>query len=320
MTYPTYSVAIRTLGTSGDKYITELRSIKCQTILPEAIYVYIPHGYDIAPVADEIYIRCDKGMVHQRSLSFNEISSDYILFLDDDIYLPEDAVEKMFDAILANHADCISPAIYNNHRMPFAKKVSAAFFAGTLPSFKSSWAFEIRKDSHYSYCNSPSSVMPSQSASFACFLCDKEVFKKIHFEDERWIDYYKFSFGDDQLFFFKMYKYGYKLFVHFDTNIKHLDAQTSRVIDRSKIDYVSRFIRFVIWYRTIYETDYSIIRRLASVFAFDMDLLRAFAACIIYVFVGRIYALSNFFKANIDAYKFVHSSIYKSIPAFMAHK
>ena len=39
--YPSYSVAIRTLGTAGDKYYRELVSIDNQSIRPDKIYIYI---------------------------------------------------------------------------------------------------------------------------------------------------------------------------------------------------------------------------------------------------------------------------------------
>ena len=41
-----YSIAIRTLGTSGDKFVRELESIKRQTLQPERVIVYIAEGYD----------------------------------------------------------------------------------------------------------------------------------------------------------------------------------------------------------------------------------------------------------------------------------
>ena len=153
--FPSYSVAIRTLGTAGDKYVTELQSILRQTLKPEGIFVYIPDGYEVEPVADEIYVRCEKGMVHQRSLPFDEIKSEYVLFLDDDVCLPDDAVEKLFEALIQSGTECIAPVFYENHRSSGWEKLKMAFFAGTYPCSDAGWAFRIRKDAHYSYCNAP---------------------------------------------------------------------------------------------------------------------------------------------------------------------
>ena len=41
-----YSVAIRTLGTSGEKFVRELESIKRQTLQPEKVVIYIAEGYN----------------------------------------------------------------------------------------------------------------------------------------------------------------------------------------------------------------------------------------------------------------------------------
>lgn len=87
-----YCAVIRTLGTAGEKYQSLLDSLVEQTLTPKKILVYIPHGYP-APketVGVEQIVRCEMGMVAQRSLPFDEVDTDYILFCDDDLYLPPD--------------------------------------------------------------------------------------------------------------------------------------------------------------------------------------------------------------------------------------
>ena len=61
----TYSVAIRTLGTAGDKFRQELESLKTQTLQPDRILVYIAEGYARPPfqVGREEYVWVPKGMV-----------------------------------------------------------------------------------------------------------------------------------------------------------------------------------------------------------------------------------------------------------------
>ena len=129
-----YSVAIRTLGTAGDKFQQELDSILAQTIQPEKVVVYIAEGYSIPKetIGIEQYVYVKKGMMTQRALQYNEIDSEYILMLDDDALLPSDFVEKMFDALYRYDGDCISPNIYPNHQMSFVRKVTTAMMAGLL--------------------------------------------------------------------------------------------------------------------------------------------------------------------------------------------
>ena len=42
---PSYSIAIRTLGTAGEKFRRELESIRIQTVQPEKVVVYIAEGH-----------------------------------------------------------------------------------------------------------------------------------------------------------------------------------------------------------------------------------------------------------------------------------
>ena len=110
MKYPEYCVAIRTLGTAGDKYQTLLNSLRNQTISPKKILVYIAEGYSLPKetIGIEEYIRCPKGMIAQRSLPFEEIDTEYVLFCDDDLYLPPDMVERMFNGLFDHNGDCIA--------------------------------------------------------------------------------------------------------------------------------------------------------------------------------------------------------------------
>ena len=113
-----YSVAIRTLGKAGDKYQATLDSLLSQTIPPKAIYIYLAEGYDkpkeTVGVEKIIYVK--KGMVAQRALNYKEVDTSYILFLDDDVFLPRDAVEKLYNELIEYNGDVISPCVFYNHK------------------------------------------------------------------------------------------------------------------------------------------------------------------------------------------------------------
>ena len=53
-------------------------------------------------------------MVAQRALDYREVETEYILFLDDDVYLPPDGVEYLFNAMKQYDGDVISPDVFNN--------------------------------------------------------------------------------------------------------------------------------------------------------------------------------------------------------------
>lgn len=106
-----YSVVIRTLGTSGEKYEALLHSIDKQSIKPKEVLVVMAHGYSPSPYHSEYerIVWTRKGMVNQRQVGFEESRSPYLLVVDDDVAFNEDFVEHMYDRMLETEADCIFP-------------------------------------------------------------------------------------------------------------------------------------------------------------------------------------------------------------------
>ena len=84
-----YSIVIRTLGNTGDKYLQMLRAIERQTVKPLEILVVIPEGYSLDhQLGTERIIRSEKGMVTQRAVGIMEAKGEYLLVLDDDLDFP----------------------------------------------------------------------------------------------------------------------------------------------------------------------------------------------------------------------------------------
>ena len=317
---PSYSVAIRTLGTAGSKYQETLDSIARQTIKPDAVFVYIPWSYELPKetIGIEEYVRCDKGMVTQRSLPFNEISSEFILFLDDDLSFEKDFVEHLFTDLIKMGGDCICPDIYYVHEKSLAKR-ALYFFGGTWPHFMREWSFRIRLDGHYSYNSSPhnSDVLLSQSGAGACILCKKEAYEAIHFADERWMDQFHFGLGEDQLFLFKLYKYGFKLLTSYNARIIHLDAGTGHERDKSDEYRASGFCRYMIWYRTIFSEKKELLWKIRCSMAFAVSCFLFVLLCLALIIKYRsISPLCAYFEGIKIAKKFIHSQDYLRIPSY----
>lgn len=317
--YPSYSVLIRTLGTAGEKYLETLRSCERQTIQPDEILVYIPYDYQLPKesIGKEIYIRCDKGMVAQRSNCAANVSSDYILFLDDDLSFDKHFVQLLFDGLLKNSGDCISPDVYSIHNNPISIKIRD-FLGGTWPHFNKEWSFKIRRDSHYNYNPSPKKdVLKSQSAAGACALCKKSVYEKIHFEDERWMDNVRYSSGDDQVFFYKMYKYGFTLLTSFNAKLIHLDAGAGHEKSKSQLAFSAAYCQYIIWHRTVFSENQSLIKKVLCILCFIFEFLftlplkfgMVIKNCSISILTSHI---SGYYKAA----KYVNTEEYKQIPSY----
>ena len=310
-----YSVAIRTLGKAGDMFSRLIYSLKSQTIPPSGIYVYIAEGYELPErVADERYIYCAKGMVHQRALKFDEITTDYILLCDDDIEFKEDAVMKLFDALEEHDGDSVSPNLFPNHEMSLKEKISHAILYGELPGIiRNKYAFRIRRNGYYTYSSRPREVMVSQSSAGACLLMKKRAFLDIRFWEEIWMDSFRYPIGEDQMLAYKLYRTGHKLLVHFDAGVTHLDAGSGHTSDPEKTDLDEKCLRYLIWYRSIYQPSKGLEKLRASVSFYSRWAL-LLTLSLISAIKGHSFRFTNCFYSLKKARAFIASEEFSSIP------
>lgn len=253
-----YSVAIRTLGTAGDKFKRELISLHKQTVMPEKILIYIAEGYKRPDftIGMEEYVWVKKGMVAQRALPYNEINSECIFLLDDDVEFAPDSAERMLKAMEENNADCVGADTFKNQDMAFKQKAFAALTNWVLPhSSSSEWAFKIHRHGSFSYNSHPTrSFYWSQSCAGPASLWKKDVFLSLRIPDELWLESFGFPFGEDVVTFYKLHLNGYKLGILYDSGIVNLDGKTSsgNYQKNPQKFYVRSKASYIIWYRTIY--------------------------------------------------------------------
>lgn len=312
-----YTAVIRTLGTAGEKYQTLLDSLNNQTIQPKKILVYIAEGYSLPKetIGKEEYIYVKKGMVAQRALNYKEVESKYILFLDDDVFLPEESVEMLYKYLSDNNADVISPDVFYNAGRSFWGKL-LMFISGRMKARKDDglWGYKVMRNSGYSYNNNPKSgVYLSQTNAGPCFFCKKEVFLSIHFEDELWMDKEKYASGDDQVMFYKMYLLGLKQLTWFKSGIKHLDAGTTMKNEEKELKLISSDFRFktIFWHRFIYKPDKCIVSVCYSFICIMYSLLFTLLVSALKL---ELDILKIKFYAIKDAINYIYSDEYKKIP------
>jgi len=319
-----YCVAIRTLGTAREKYQVLLDSLKAQTIQPKKILVYIPHGYT-APketIGVEQIVRCEKGMVMQRSLFFDEVDTDYILFCDDDMYLPPTMMEELFVGLSENQAECVVPICGPNHKRNLLKEIILYLYSGSSTRRNDGWFVKINRDASFSVNNDiQTRYLPTQSAPFACFLCSKSAYSSIHYDDERWLDSFSYASFDDQLFFYKMFLMNHRVLVDLGTGIKHLDARGGVRVDTTQRMYFKKKLLYILWYRTIYDIkNKSRLEKTKCQLAFfarnTIGLIALFVDVVKYKHLNY---LIDYFRGFRDGRRYVHSEEYKKIPAFDAY-
>lgn len=312
-----YTAVIRTLGTAGDKYQRLLNSLVKQTVPPAKIVVYIAEGYACPKetVGREQYVYVKKGMVAQRALPYDEVTTKYMLFLDDDVYLPDNAVEMLHKLLVDNEADVISPDVFPNAERSTIGKLMM-MLSGRMVARKDDdvWGYKVMRNAGYSYNSNPKpGVYLSQTNAGPCFFCRKADFLAIHFEQEKWLDSQKYPIGEDQVMYYKMYLSGLKQLTWFGSGIEHLDAgSTLRDDDKSRrLIYADFWFKTVFWHRFIHLPEKSRV----------MDLWNK--CCLGYTFAFAL--LVSLVKGQIDIYRiklqamksardFIKSDEYKSLP------
>lgn len=259
-----YSVLIRTLGTAGDKYLRTLQAIDRQTVKSEKIYVALPHGY--APpkesLGNETYLYVQKGMVAQRAFAFNLIEPvDWVLLLDDDVEFAPDFVENLLNIGKANHADVVCPKFSSGGKRSYAQHILNTITLTRQESDKfPDYFIRISRGGGY-IVNSridENKMYLTQSGIGICSLCRLEAVKAIHFEQDLWLEKYGYALPEDQVFFYKMNLYGFKVIYTPKYEFVHLDAKSGAV---TGCDAVARRVRnyrlsgrnfTLFWYLYIY--------------------------------------------------------------------
>ena len=316
-----YSAVIRTLGKARKAYQTTLDSLMQQTIKPSSVVVYIAEGYPIPneTIGIEKYVYVPKGMVAQRALQYDEVSTEYCLFLDDDVYLPADAVEKMYNEMVQHNAQVISPCTFDNHKTSIKSKLIRTLTGKEVCRFgDSKWAFKVLRTAGFSYNNNPTRpVYESQSNAGPCFFCRKEDFLRISFQDELWLDAAPYALPEDQVMYYKMFMKGLKVLTSFDTGIVHLDAGSTMGQNKErtfKLVYSEYRNKLIFWHRFIYLSDQSLLLRVCDVisigYAYGIQTLKY----LLKIMLGKKDEVNAFFGGIKDALKFLRSQEYRQLP------
>lgn len=321
-----YSVAIRTVGKGGDKYVKELESLHKQTIRPTHIYVFLAHGFTrpSIQVGIEEYIDTPKGLVHQRAAA-NRVEEDYVLIIDDDVYFPHDAVEQMYNAIQEYHADGVAPDTFPSQDMSWLGKFKAFMANGVEEHHDDQWAIKILPSGSFAFNANPpkQGFLPTQSAAGTAVFMKTKAWKSIHYEDEEWIDTLPAgSFAEDQVMFYKMYVNGVKILMWYGSGCKHLDANTNKASAKTyeKLYYRAMSV-YLSWHRTLFASgsDRYSAKTLRSAFA-----ARYYRGCFTrFVFSlkhGSFRFLSAYRKGIRDAKEFIGRKEYKRLHPFIINK
>ena len=119
--------------------------------------------------------------------------------------------------------------------------------------FDKTWGYKIMRTGGYSYNKYPrEEAYVSQTNAGACFLCRKEDFLKICFQDELWLDNMPYPLGEDQVMYYKMYCCGLKQLTWYNHKFVHLDAGGNMTPEKERMRlYGDIYFKIVFWHRFI---------------------------------------------------------------------
>ena len=271
-----YSVAIRTIGKAGEKYIKLLDSIAQQTIQPQKIIVVLPIGAK-APekhLGTEIFVYSPKGMITQRLYALEYIESDFILFCDDDVEFPSGFVQNLLTTAVDANMDCLAGPLLSFFPPRNIKYFFASVLGGAcvmLHNRKHKYV-HLLKSGGWSYNWSiditTHKVYDTDSFPWTCFMIKTKAIKNISFEDELWAEKTGYAAFDDQIFCAKLKLNGFKSCIVSDAHYIHNDAKTSTLEKNYIPIYARSYNRRIYWHRFIYNMSKNYISKMIASLCF----------------------------------------------------
>jgi GT2 family glycosyltransferase len=257
-------------------------------------------------------------MMAQRLLPYEEIESDCLMMLDDDVSLAPDSAERMLKAMEEYGADCVGADTFKNHEMSVKSKIYAALTNLVFPHADARWAFKIHCNGSFSYINRPvNSFYWSQSCAGPAMVWRKSVYQQLRMSDELWLDEMGFAYGDDMLEAYKVYCNGYKLGVLFDSGIKNLSAASaSSAFHRSASYFYTRTkAMFCIWWRSCFIPSKL---KLITATAFSLKTVWLLVVMSLAAIVSLKYSiLLGYLHGLRDGWRYTHTETFKLLTPYV---
>lgn len=234
---PPYTAVVRTLGKAGEKYQALLDSLRDQDFPPEKIIVYLAEGSPEPKetIGREQIVRVPRGMVAQRALPYDEVSTDWILFLDDDISIEPDGVSRLFKALEDYGADVVVADTFPHSGMSLKDKLIQGLTLSVISRFGGrERGYRVNILGTDCYNPRPGLVGWSTTGAGNAFLCRKSDFLALNLEEEMWLDQSPYAIPDDKVMFFKMHCQGLRILTHYLSGFVHLDAETAASANRAE--------------------------------------------------------------------------------------
>lgn len=313
-----YSVIIRTTGKAKEKYAGLLESIRRLEPQPREVIVVLPEECTLPEeqLGWETFYFCPRGMVIQRMTGISKCKTAYALVCDDDIQFEADFVQKLHKPLAEGLGKIAVGPLYSFLPRPGKNAMVSAVLGGAVPMMRKKRYVSVLRTAGYAYNRHLNSAKDSyyetQSAAWTCFYTEIEALRSIDFETEQqWLDLNGYSALDDQTMFYKAWLRGMKTIVVADARYEHLDARTSRQVQKPVI-FSGNFNRIVFWHRFIFSQERTVFGKFWACLCIGYRLLLA----ALYNIVKKVpKEARDIGKEGYRAgWRYIKSDAYKSLP------
>lgn len=322
-----YSIVIRTLGTTGEKYGKLLESIAALHTQPTEIVVVLPHGYALPPeqLGTERFVFSEKGMIPQRAEGLREAKGDYFLVVDDDVYLPPDLPEKLYAPIQNEGADVTFPIDLDFLPPNRTSSLMGIINLNYMPMLwnKKNWYVRILKNGGWTYNRVPAGATKSylsQSFPGTCHFGKREALQNIELEKESWCEKCAYALYEDQVLAYKLFLNGYSIRGVPHTGFIHLNAGGNNPDRPFNAAYALIRNRIVFWHRYILMPSKNALQRFLARASFRLwltvgDVIHGLMGIF---FKNRMMGSPRLIKARRDGKKdgfaYLETEEYKNLP------
>lgn len=280
-----------------------------------------PFGYEPPKeqIGTEEFIHTKKGMWQQRIYGMEypltqPDASKYLLVCDDDVAFPSDFAEQLMQLSEAHDADAIIPS--GKSHLPFSERLKGLLIGGRIESSKSPYRIKIRATAGFQVNPTlTANITPTQSGNFQCFMFRTAAIQKMDAGAESWLDATTYALPDDQVFFYKAYLLGLRIFRCETPEHKHLDggSQSAQRLKKGATANGRNFLIF--WHRFLFLPEKSPIKRIKLRTAITY---RIIGHTMLYLMMGVTRHDFSIVKAYLsgvaDARRYLKSKDYTQLP------
>jgi glycosyltransferase involved in cell wall biosynthesis len=232
-------------------------SLQEQTILPQEIIIVIPS--DVEPWnTGELwkcvrFVQSERGMVSQRAAGIVAATAEFLLLLDDDIVLGQNAAEIMLQTMIDKHAACVVPCWVDGWPRKKIVKSFMAFWGLAIP--QKTGGIRYTSGGGYFYpLNEPTDPWETEGGAGAVIMIDREFC--VHhgcLGDMELQVVSVYALRDDGAFIFDISQKGGLCLMAGGIYFEHLGGTTRLDPKRLEMSYMAQvFNHYLFWHKYIY--------------------------------------------------------------------